>query len=287
MPTINSNAVEYNYEVAEARRATFAQPQTLVLLHGFTGSTESWAEHLPIFSAYYRTIAIDLLGHGRTEAPADFARYDMEQSASDLADLLTTIAPGPIHLLGYSMGGRLALYFAVTYPYLVHSLVLESASPGLADPVARQERIQSDEQLANEIEAQGISAFVARWEALPLFAGQQRLPTAVQNRLRDQRLGNRPHGLANSLRGMGTGRQPALWDQLATLSMPTLLLAGELDEKFKLIARQMATYLPNATVAIVPDAGHTIHLEQPQAFQEQVLPFLHAAALIPPDTQMA
>ncbi|MEZ4728859.1 MAG: 2-succinyl-6-hydroxy-2,4-cyclohexadiene-1-carboxylate synthase [Caldilineaceae bacterium] len=279
MTTTIINAVEYYYEVDEAPRAEFEQPASLVLLHGFTGSTASWAVHRPIFASYYRTIVVDLLGHGQTAAPADPARYTMEQSANDLAALLTTIAPGPVNLLGYSMGGRLALYFAVTHPYLVKSLILESASPGLADVEAQQDRRRSDEQLADEIEVQGIAAFVDRWEALPLFASQRTLPASVQNTLREQRLRNRPQGLANSLRGMGTGLQPSLWDQLSALSVPTLLLAGELDQKFKVIANQMATYLPHAMVAIVPDAGHTIHLEQPQAFQEHILNFLNTAAL--------
>lgn len=280
MPTTIVNAVEYHYEVDEEARTEFAPPPTLVLLHGFTGSTENWATHRPSFAANYRTIVVDLLGHGQTEAPADPARYTMEQSAGDLAGLLTTIAPGPVNLLGYSMGGRLALYFAIHYPYLVQSLILESASPGLADVPAQQERVRSDEQLADAIETEGMAAFVARWEALPLFASQQALPASVQNQLREQRLRNRPHGLANSLRGMGAGVQPSLWEQLTNLSAPTLLLAGELDQKFKIIAAQMATYLPKATVAIIPDAGHTIHLEQPQLFQAQVLAFLQGATSV-------
>jgi 2-succinyl-6-hydroxy-2,4-cyclohexadiene-1-carboxylate synthase len=274
MPTTIVNAVEYYYAVEEAPHAAFEQPETLVLLHGFTGSTESWAAHRPIFATYYRTIVVDLLGHGQTEAPTDPDRYTIEQSASDLAGLLTTIASGPINLLGYSMGGRLALYFALHYPYLVQRLILESASPGLPDVTSQQERVRSDEQLANAIETQGMVAFVERWEALPLFATQHALPADVQTMLHEQRLRNRPHGLANSLRGMGTGAQPSLWEQLPGLSVSTLLLAGALDEKFKIIAEQMATYLPKATVAIVPDAGHTIHLEQPQAFQTQVINFL-------------
>lgn len=281
MPTTIVNAVAYYYEVDEPSREGMVQPPTLVLLHGFTGSTANWAHQQAVFAAHYRTIVVDLLGHGQTEAPADPARYSMEQSASDLAGLLTTIAPGPVNLLGYSMGGRLALYFAAHYPYLVQSLILESASPGLADDEARQERIHSDGELADAIEAGGMAAFVERWEKLPLFVTQQTLPPTVQSQLHEQRLQNRPQGLANSLRGMGTGRQPSLWEQLTTLSVPALLLAGELDQKFKVIAQQMATYLPKATVTIVPEAGHTIHLEQPQAFQEHVLNFLMTAASSP------
>lgn len=281
MPTRNVHGVDYYYEVTDAAPGQQPPIAPLVMLHGFTGSTDAWTAQIEAFSAYHPVITIDLLGHGQTDAPTDPARYRMEQSAGDLAGLLTTIAPGPVNLLGYSMGGRLALYFAIHYPYLVQRLLLESASPGLADLESQQERIRSDEQLADAIEAHGMAAFVARWQALPLFASQQALPATVQSQIHEQRMRNLPQGLANSLRGMGTGVQPALWDQLSTLSVPTLLLAGELDQKFKGIAAQMATYLPNARVAIIPDAGHTIHLEQPLAFQEQVLTFLDAAATTP------
>ncbi|MBX3012198.1 MAG: 2-succinyl-6-hydroxy-2,4-cyclohexadiene-1-carboxylate synthase [Caldilineaceae bacterium] len=278
MPTITVNGVKYFYTNRDAPPTSGQAASTLVLLHGFTGSSESWADHLPLFATAYRTIAIDLLGHGQTDAPAEPARYSMAASADDLMAILTLVAPGPIHLLGYSMGGRLALYLALTYPERIRSLILESASPGLADPVAQQERIRGDEALATAIETQGMAAFVERWEALPLFATQRALPVTIQQRLHDQRLCNQPQGLANSLRGMGTGVQPSLWSQLATAPMPTLLLAGALDLKFKAIATQMAQRLPHATVAIVPEAGHTLHLEQPQAFQAQVLRFLHATA---------
>jgi len=274
MPTTNVHGIDYYYEVTAIPPAQQPPIVPLVLLHGFTGSSSSWAAHVVAFSADQPVITIDLLGHGQTATPDDPARYRMERSAADLAALLTTIALGPINLLGYSMGGRLALYFAIHYPYLVQRLILESASPGLPDVTSQQERIHSDEQLANDIETQSIAAFVERWEALPLFATQQALPAATQSALHEQRLRNRPQGLANSLRGMGTGAQPSLWEQLPALSAPTLLLAGALDQKFRVIAEQMATYLPQATVAIIPEAGHTIHLEQPQTFQRAVINFL-------------
>ena len=270
MPSIMISSVDYFYEITQ--RAPRQRPP-LVLLHGFTGSSGNWAAQVAAFSPYFPTITVDLLGHGNTAAPTDPARYGMEQSTHDLALLLTVLAPEGVNPLGYSMGGRLALAFAVTYPHLVRKLILESASPGLADALAQQERRLSDERLADQIESEGITAFVDRWEKLPLFASQRVLPEAVRSQLREQRLRNHPQGLANSLRGLGTGMQPSFWGQLAKLSTPTLLLAGELDPKFTEIARQMAAQLPQATIITVAQAGHTIHLEQPLAFQQQVLAF--------------
>ena len=135
----------------------------------------------------------------------------------------------------------------------------------------RRQRREQDNNLADFIEREGIAAFVARWEALPLWASQAQLAEEVRVQLRRRRLQNNPVGLANSLRGMGTGRQPSLWGHLAVLDVPVLLLAGELDNKFVAINRKMARLLPRATLQIVPGAGHTVHLERPLLFLQDSL----------------
>jgi 2-succinyl-6-hydroxy-2,4-cyclohexadiene-1-carboxylate synthase len=254
-------------EVSGARR-------TLVLLHGFTGSAAGWGSHLDALAAGgWRVIALDMLGHGRSDAPADPARYAMEQCAADILAALRALGvqPGEAILLGYSMGGRSALYTA--FSGFFPALILESASPGLASPAEREQRRASDEALAASIDRDGVAAFVARWEQLPLFASQCALPPAVRQELRAQRLGNRATGLANSLRGIGVGVQPALHDRLPDLRLPVLLIAGGLDSKFCALAQQMARALPQAQVRIVPGAGHTVHLEQPDVFDDLVRAF--------------
>lgn len=238
--------------------------EPLVLLHGFTGSSGAWSTVMPALAEHYRVIAVDLLGHGESDAPEDPARYAMERVVWDVATLLDILAVGPAAVLGYSMGGRLALYLALHLPERWRALILESASPGLATEAERRERVAQDEALAARIERIGIERFVAAWEQLPLFASQQALPEAVWGEQRLRRLQNRPAGLAGSLRGMGAGVQPSLWERLGELRLPTLLLAGALDEKFVGIARKMARAIPEATLDLVPDAGHAIHLEQPQ-----------------------
>lgn len=271
MSTITVNGCRYHYVHSRGRAIT----PPLVLLHGFTGSSTNWQPLQQALATEERTtIAIDLLGHGETDAPADPARYAMAPAAQDLADLLDRIAPGPIDLLGYSMGGRLALYVATAYPNRIRRLILESASPGLTDAVARQARIASDEALATRIEQDGLAAFVDHWERVPLFASQAQLAATTRQQLREQRLANRPLGLANSLRGMGTGVQPPLWDTLPRLQLPTLLLTGTLDTKFCAIAEQMVAQLPSANHLPIPDVGHTIHLEAPALFHKALLTFL-------------
>lgn len=236
-----------------------------LLLHGFTGSSQNWAPLWPRLLAHSQLIAVDILGHGRSDAPDDEQRYRIDQVAADLIHILDVLGVDQISLYGYSMGGRLALATAVAYPERVQQLLLESASPGLASPVERQTRIQQDRALADRIEREGIPAFVDYWQQIPLWHSQQQLPTAVRQQQRQQRLQNRAHGLANSLRGMGSGAQPSLWPALPGLSMPVSLLVGELDAKFTAVNRQMAQLLPQASLQIVPGAGHTVHLEQPTA----------------------
>jgi 2-succinyl-6-hydroxy-2,4-cyclohexadiene-1-carboxylate synthase len=251
--------------------------QTLVLLHGFTGSAASWGTRLATFAAAgLRVIAFDLLGHGSSSAPDDPERYRMERCQEDMGAALELlgVGPGEAILLGYSMGGRLALYLGFSGYF--RAMILESASPGLASASEREERRASDERLAASIERDGIAAFVDFWERLPLFASLRALPEAMREQLHAQRLQNRPVGLANSLRGMGTGSQPALHERLPALELPVLLLAGELDTKFCDIARQMHQALPHASLEIVPAAGHTIHLEQPEQFDKGVLAFCQA-----------
>jgi 2-succinyl-6-hydroxy-2,4-cyclohexadiene-1-carboxylate synthase len=239
----------------------------LVLLHGFTGSAASWQELLSYLDLPdWRIIALDMLGHGRSDAPTDPQRYTIEHCQDDILAALQELGvrPGMAVLLGYSMGGRIALYCA--FSGFFRAVLLESASPGLADASERARRRESDHALAKRIEDEGLAAFVSYWEQIPLFASQSALPEDVRARLRAQRMHNRPVGLANSLRGVGTGMQPALHARLQELYIPVLLVAGALDTKYCSIAHQMAATLPDATLCIVRNAGHTVHLEQPATF---------------------
>lgn len=268
---IQVNGVDYFVSVA-------GEGEPLALLHGFTGSSANWEEVTAVLAPHFRVITIDLLGHGRTDSPTNPAHYQMEKVAADVTAVLQRlISPASLrfNLLGYSMGGRLALYIALHYPHLIQSLILESASPGLATDAERTERRRRDEALADKIEREGIRPFVDFWENLPLWDSQQSLSDEVRQILRQQRLQNNPTGLANSLRGMGTGAQPSFWARLDALQMPVLLLAGELDRKFVGIGQQMAAKIPSGQFQIVPGAGHTVHLEETAVFSKSVLNFLH------------
>lgn len=248
--------------------------EPLVLLHGFTGCAANWRPLLPRLAERHRVIAIDLPGHGNSGAPGGVARYKMPRVAADLIELLTRHDATPAHWLGYSMGGRLALYMAVRQSSVVRSLTLVSATAGLANAAKRQARRAADEALAARIERDGVASFVAEWERNLLFAGLAGLPEEARATLHEQRLSNSPLGLANSLRGMGAGAQPSLWSRLAAMTAPALLIAGQRDTKFVALNEGLAVSIPNATLRLIPDAGHVVQMEQPEAFLAVVTDFL-------------
>lgn len=250
------------------------QGPQLLLLHGFTGSGRNWHPILPALIEHFQVTLVDILGHGRSDSPTPPERYRMTAVSADLITLLDQLEIEQCHLLGYSMGGRLALFTAVHYPSRIRSLTLESSSPGLATEQAQQARRQSDETLADWIEAKGIEAFVNHWERLSLWESQKQLSDKVRHTLRQQRLTNSVQGLANSLRGMGTGAQPNLWPYLDKLMLPTLQIVGELDDKFVQINQNMAQQLPNTRLIVIPQAGHTVHLERPSLYTQHLTTFL-------------
>ncbi len=253
----------------------------LLLLHGFTGSSCSWFPVIDALARGHRVIAIDLIGHGMSDAPPHSSRYDVGRAVEDLAGIATHMGIDRAAWLGYSMGGRLALGFAVRYPSRVSALVLESATAGIRDGRERAVRRRSDQSLANRIEQIGTAAFVAEWESAPMWHSQQSVDSESRRRLHAIRCGNQAAGLANSLRGMGQGAQPALWDRLGDFEAPVLLLAGAADPKFSAIASRMHAELPHASIEIAPETGHCVHLERPESYVETVESFLARGGSLP------
>ena len=249
----------------------------LLLIHGFTGRGTSWAGHAAAFARSFRVIVVDLPGHGRT-ATGDAGRMTVERTAGDLAAILRRLGAAPADVVGYSLGARIALRLAIDHPDVVRRLVLESPSAGIADPVARAERRAADEAVAARIERHGIPAFVAEWEAQPIFATQAALPASRAERIRAIRLANRPDGLAASLRGSGQGTMEPLVGRLGEFRAPTLVIAGALDDRARPRAESVAAGIPGARLAIIDGSGHTPHDERPARFRRLALDFLQEDA---------
>lgn len=238
--------------------------EKVVFLHGFTGSGHTWDEVISFLPKSFDILTIDLIGHGETSKPMDSARYAVEEQIADLHALFQQLQWSNFTLVGYSMGGRLALSYASQYP--VKRLILESSSPGLSDKEERINRKQSDEQLADRILNEGLTSFVDFWEGIPLFHSQRQLTLEKKELIRQERLAGSKIGLANSLRGFSTGVQPSYWDKLGAIVTPIFLITGELDEKFSKLAKEMKKYLPKAKHKEIWDVGHAIHVENPELF---------------------
>lgn len=248
---------------------------TMLLLHGFTGSGRNW-EELAAKLPGWRIVAPDLPGHGESDAPAGA----MPEVAQGLVSLLDALNVDQALVVGYSMGGRLALHLAVTAPERVRGLVVIGATPGLADAEARAVRMAADEALARQIETD-YDGFVRDWEALPLFASQRVMAPESQERIREIRRSHSPDALATSLRLLGTGAQPPLHARLSGLTMPVLWVVGEYDAKFRAIAQEVQPLLPAARFAVLPYAGHAVYLERPSAFKTLLLSFAEKLPAVP------
>lgn len=226
----------------------------LVLLHGFTHTGRSWDAVVAALGERYRPYAPDLRGHG---SASDAMPVTLAAVLSDLDRLA-----GPFALAGYSMGGRLALQYALARPGRVQRLVLVGSSPGIASSEERAARLEADERLAREIERLPLAEFADRWAATPVLADQ--VPEVAAG-VRVDRLRNTAGGLARALRGLGTGALPSLWQRLGDLTIPVLLVVGERDRKFAEIGHRMLEALPHGHLEIVAGAGHAVHLERPDA----------------------
>jgi 2-succinyl-6-hydroxy-2,4-cyclohexadiene-1-carboxylate synthase len=245
--------------------------QTILFLHGFTGNNQDFSSVISLLSKNYCCLAVDLPGHGQTRVNGDESCYNMLNTAQALIDLLDDLQIDKCLLLGYSMGGRLALYMTLHFPERFEKVVLESASPGLKTEKDRSHRRQADSQTAQNLENSNIKDFILNWYDRPLFKSLKKSPKFDQ--LIAARLANNPLELAKSLRNMGTGHQPSLWEKLAQNQIPLLLLAGVDDDKFTTINAEITSLCPAATLKIIPNSGHNIHFENIDKFVTVVRQF--------------
>lgn len=257
MPVLDGADVHLNYVV-------IGEGVPVTLLHGFTLSGRSWQEVISKMPAGWRWVVPDLRGHGATRIPSG-APCTMDACTADLEMLWDHLGIERTHLVGYSMGGRLALHVAARRPERVLSLLTIGAHAGL-DEEAREGRRQGDEALAQRIETHGLEAFIDYWSRLPLLAGVERRGPSFTAQLRAERMSNHVHGLAKSLRGMGAGGMEPVWDQLAQLKCPCTFVAGQLDHGYVASARRLASTVVDGRVEVVQRSGHAVHLERPEAF---------------------
>ncbi|HLO49753.1 MAG TPA: 2-succinyl-6-hydroxy-2,4-cyclohexadiene-1-carboxylate synthase [Kamptonema sp.] len=251
---IKINNYQFHYSLTGSQN----QP-AILFLHGFMGKSHDFNAVISLLSENFYCLAVDLPGHGKTRAIGGEDYYTMSNTAEALITLLDDLKIEKCFLFGYSMGGRLALYMSLYFPSRFDKVVLESASPGLKHKSEREQRLQADLQLAYKLETSNFKDFLLNWYSQPLFKSLKDYPDFEQ--LIEGKLDNNPIELAKSLRNLGTGNQPSLWQQLEKNKIPLLLLVGEYDDKFIDINTQMASLCPTAKLEIIPKTGHNIHWE--------------------------
>jgi 2-succinyl-6-hydroxy-2,4-cyclohexadiene-1-carboxylate synthase len=236
-------------------------PESLVLLHGFSGTRRAWDGVSALLDPErYLPIAIDLPGHGSaSDAPRPI-------TFEGCVHAVLAQAPDRFALCGYSLGGRIALHVALAAPGRVSSLLIIAANPGIEDPGERAERRRSDRALADRLESGPFEDFIERWRAQSLFAGD---PPEVDALAREDQRRNRPDALAAVLRGVGTGEMAPLWDRLRELTMPVTVIVGQRDLKFQALGRQIVELAPDGELIVVP-GGHGLPLESPAAVAEHL-----------------
>ncbi len=247
----------------------------VVALHGFTGDGSTMVDLVEKCRGARPALLVDLVGHGVSDSPEHPETYSMASVVDQVLSLIGPREPGSTHLIGYSMGGRVALSMAARAPWYFASVTSISSTPGIDEPTDRARRYDQDQQLADRVEQIGVDEFVDEWLELDLFGPYRALLTDdALTATRTQRRSNSVLGLANSLRSTGTGSMPPLWQSLESFRSPLLAIAGALDTRYVEIAEQMAQGVPSGELHVVADAGHVVHVENCDEVGTRIAKFL-------------
>ncbi len=257
-----------------------SQMPLIIFLHGFMGNTHEFDEVISILADEFYCLKVDLPGHGKTQVFGNDQCYQMSNTANAVIQLLDKLLNqlniSQCFLIGYSMGGRLALYLALHFPQYFAKVILESASPGLTTETEQFARIKGDTQIARKlsrsITREDFILFLDNWYRQPIF-GDIKNHTQFAKMI-EQRLQNDPKLLIKSLKMMGTGVQPSLWSKLGKNKIPLLLLVGELDPKFMEINTKIQQKAKYSQLKIVRNTAHNIHFAKPLEFVSEVKNFL-------------
>jgi 2-succinyl-6-hydroxy-2,4-cyclohexadiene-1-carboxylate synthase len=248
--------------------------ESVFFLHGFTGCATDWVPVVSLLDKKYNYYLVDLVGHGTSDSPKGKHYYSIDSIVNQLKVIIPALSNNKIVLAGYSLGGRIALNFALQNASLLSGLILESSTYGIIEEDLRKERIRQDEILADFIDNNPIDKFIDYWMNIDLFNTQRRFSNEQLSRIIGHKLENNKTGLSNTLRCSGTGSMKPLYDKLIDIPVKTLLISGELDTKFTDINAEMVKLFTNAEHSIIKNAGHNTHLEEPLRFAEEVNKFL-------------
>jgi len=262
--------ISINIEDAGKRESDIA----LLFIHGFTGSGEDWYNIKDSFPGM-RLLLVDLPGHGMSDSTSDLKYYTQDNLVRMIEDIRENLELKKLILVGYSLGGRLALSYAAIFPENLYKLIVESGQPGLTSEDDRTGRVKEDEELADYIAKNEIDNFVDFWMSKDIFRSENNLLESERNEIRNRKLKNNNTGLSNMLRGFSLGRMRPLWGELGKIRCKTLLIAGELDKKYCELNKKVQSEIKNSRFEIVAEAGHNVHLEKREEFIRLINGFIN------------
>jgi 2-succinyl-6-hydroxy-2,4-cyclohexadiene-1-carboxylate synthase len=242
----------------------------LLLLHGWMGCCEDYAEIIELLKSRFYCIAIDLPGHGKTEIIGGDLGFDFVNTAQGIIDLLDQLQISYCSIAGYSFGGRLALYLVLEFPDYFDQVILESTSLGLATAEDRRSRVITDQHISYQLSIDSYPNFIRDWYRQPIFETINKhpnFPSLIQRRIQTNQVGK----LMKSLQYAGLGVQPFLGDRLKIHAGRILLIVGELDQKFVAISQTIEREYPPVKLKIISDCSHNVHFQQPQAWIDCLL----------------
>lgn len=268
---LNLNGINHHVVIDESKLDAKKIP--VLFLHGFTGSAEDWQFIFDKIPDEFIPFAIDIIGHGKSDSPLDSKHYSCTSLVYHVKSILDHFHFNRIVIVGYSMGGRIALSIALKNQSNILGLILESSTAGIENIDERKFRVENDFILAESILQNGVENFIDYWFNTPLFNNLKTISSYEEIILKRKK--NNPIGLANSLYSFSTGLMNSHWDKLSSIAVPTLLITGEDDEKYTLLNERMNSLLQNSSHKIIPKTSHNTHLEKPELFTNLVVQFLN------------
>lgn len=250
MPRLDRGGVGIHYEDC-------GQGPAILLTHGYSATSQMWAMQVEAFKSEFRVITWDLRGHGKSDSPEAVADYSESAAVGDMEEILRACQVDSAVIGGLSLGGYLSLAFHLAHPERVRALMLFDTGPGYKNPKARERWNRGAERMGQDLETRGLSA----------------LGAGAEVRISTHRSAE---GLARAARGTLVQFDARVIESLDSIRVPTLVLVGERDGPFLAATDYMAAKIPNASKAVIPDAGHATNVEQPEAFNQAVRSFLAA-----------
>lgn len=255
MPMLDRNGVRIHYEVA-------GDGPALLLTHGYSATGDMWQGQFAALSPHFKVITWDMRGHGASDYPQDQAAYSEEATVADMAALLDAVGADSAVVGGLSLGGYMSLAFHRAHPERTRALLIIDTGPGYKNDQAREGWNANAIRRAERLEADGLGD-------LSKASAEVR-----QARHRDAT------GLARAARGMLTQRDARVIESLPHIAVPSVVIVGADDAPFLAASDYMAAKIPGAKKVVIPNAGHSANIDQPQAFNAALLGFLKEAALI-------